>query len=116
MSLIDTNMLGGNSMEYPYADYVPVIKAMSDETRLKIIDMLSCGEMCACDILEELSISQSTLSYHMKILAESGLVNAVRDGAWMRYTLNKKKTDDVITFFKGITSEKENCVCKKMQR
>jgi ArsR family transcriptional regulator len=47
-------------MKHSYADYVPAIKAMSDETRLKIIDMLSCGEMCACDILEEFSISQST--------------------------------------------------------
>lgn len=100
-------------MELSYADYVPAIKAMSDETRLKIIDMLSCGEMCACDILEEFSISQSTLSYHMKILAESGLVKAVRDGAWMRYTLNKEKTDDVITFFACITRDKEDCICKK---
>lgn len=99
-------------MEHSYADYVPAIKALSDETRLKIIDMLSCGEMCACDILEELSISQSTLSYHMKILSESGFVNAVRDGSWMRYTLNKEKTDDVITFFTVITSEKEDCIYK----
>ena len=76
-------------MNQSYAEYVPILKAVSDETRLKIIDMLSCGEMCACDILEEFSISQSTLSYHMRILAESGLVNAIRDGAWMRYTLNK---------------------------
>ena len=100
-------------MEHSYADFVPVIKAMSDETRLKIIDMLSCGEMCACDILEEFSISQSTLSYHMKILCESGLINAVRDGAWMRYTLNKRKTNAVLAFFTDITSEKEDCVCNK---
>jgi len=100
-------------MKYSYADYVPAIKAMSDETRLKIIDMLSCGEMCACDILEELSISQSTLSYHMKNLSESGLVNAVRDGAWMRYTLNKEKTDELKTFFECITSDKKDCVCKR---
>lgn len=100
-------------MERSYAEYVPAIKAMSDETRLKIIDMLSCGEMCACDILEEFSISQSTLSYHMKILTESGLVNGVRDGAWMRYTLNKEKTNDVIAFFTGITCEEEDCICKK---
>jgi ArsR family transcriptional regulator len=100
-------------MEHSYAEYVPAIKAMSDETRLKIIDMLSCGEMCACDILEELSISQSTLSYHMKILSESGLVNVVRDGAWMRYTLNKEKTDEVKDFFTCITKHKEDCICKK---
>lgn len=112
--IIDTyKYKGGNFMKHSYADYVPAIKAMSDETRLKIIDMLSCGEMCACDILEEFSISQSTLSYHMKILSESGLVNAVRDGAWMRYTLNKEKTDEVIAFFTCITNDKEHCICKK---
>jgi ArsR family transcriptional regulator len=100
-------------MVFSYAEYVPAIKALSDETRLKIIEMLSCGEMCACDILEEFSISQSTLSYHMKILTESELVNAVRDGAWMRYTLNKEKTNGVIDFFTSITCEKDDCVCKQ---
>ena len=100
-------------MEHSYADYVPAMKAMSDETRLKIIDMLSCGEMCACDILEEFSISQSTLSYHMKILSESGLVNAVRDGAWMRYTLNKERTEEIKAFFTCIINDKEDCICKK---
>lgn len=100
-------------MIFQYIDYVPIFKALSDETRLKIIDMLSCAELCACDLLEEFSISQSTLSYHMKILSESGLVNAVRDGAWMRYTLNKDKTEDVNFFLSRITREKEDCICKQ---
>lgn len=100
-------------MKHVYAEYVPVFKAISDETRLKIIDMLSGGEMCACHILEEFSISQSTLSYHMKILAESGLVNATRDGAWMKYTLNKDRTKEVLIFITNITSEKESCICSK---
>jgi ArsR family transcriptional regulator len=104
---------GGDFMKYLYAEYVPAFKAISDETRLKIIDMLSCGEMCACDILESFSISQSTLSYHMKNLVDSGLVNAVRDGAWMRYTLNKEKTNAVLEFLAEITSEKEDCICKR---
>jgi ArsR family transcriptional regulator, arsenate/arsenite/antimonite-responsive transcriptional repressor len=103
-------------MKQLYAEYVPIFKAVSDETRLKIIDMLSCGEMCACDILESFSISQSTLSYHMKILVDSGLVNAVRDGAWMRYTLNTEKTKAVLTFFTDITSEKEDCICKNARK
>lgn len=98
-------------MPYSYLEYVPIFKAVSDETRLKILDMLSCGEMCACDILEKFSISQSTLSYHMKILTESGLIHAVRDGAWMRYTLNKEKVDETLAFFKEITTEKESCIC-----
>lgn len=103
-------------MNQLYAEYVPVFKAISDETRLKIIDMLSCGEMCACDILEGLTISQSTLSYHMKILAESGLVNGVRQGIWMRYTLNKDKTNEMLAFFTKITGEKEDCICKKCKK
>ncbi|HEY5557031.1 metalloregulator ArsR/SmtB family transcription factor [Acetobacterium sp.] len=103
-------------MNQSYADYVPAFKAISDETRLKIIDMLSCGEMCACDILDEFKLSQSTLSYHMKILSKSGLVNATRDGAWMRYTLNKDKTNEVLAFLTGITREKEDCICKKCEK
>lgn len=100
-------------MNNTYQDYVPVFKALSDETRLKIIDMLSCGEMCACDILEKLSISQSTLSYHMKILTGSGLVKGLRNGAWMRYTLNLEKNQKVINFISYITYDKEECICKK---
>ncbi len=96
-----------------YAEYIPAFKAISDETRLKIIDMLSCGEMCACDILEGLSISQSTLSYHMKTLTDSGLINAERDGAWMRYTLNKERIGETLYFITSIFSEKEDCICRK---
>lgn len=99
-------------MVQSYAKYVPAFKAISDETRLRIIDMLSCGEMCACDILEGLSISQSTLSYHMKILADSGLVNAERDGTWMRYTLNKERIDATLEFLITITSETKDCICR----
>lgn len=100
-------------MKNVYAEYIPALKAVSDVTRLEIIDMLSCGEMCACDILEYFSISQSTLSYHMKTLVDSGLVNAERDGALMRYTLNKQKVEATLTFLTSITNEKEECICKE---
>lgn len=85
---------------------------MPCKLRLMIIDMLFCGEMCASDILKEVTITQATLSYHMKILTESGLVNATRDGAWMRYTLNKDKTNEVLSFFVQISNDKKDCVCK----
>ena len=98
-----------------YADYVPVFKALSDETRLKIIDMLSCGEMCACEILEKFSISQSTLSYHMKILTECGLVNGVRDGAWMRYTLKNERIEETLSFLNHISHDKDDCICKQSE-
>ncbi|MCL2321118.1 MAG: metalloregulator ArsR/SmtB family transcription factor [Oscillospiraceae bacterium] len=103
-------------MKYSYADYALLFKALSDETRLKIISMLSDNELCACRILSEFNITQPTLSYHMKILMDSSLVNGRKDGSWMRYTLNKEKSDELISFFKDITSgvndsliKKENC-------
>jgi len=99
-------------LESQYTAYLPALKAISDETRLKIIDMISCGEICACDILDTLDIKQATLSYHMKILSECGLVNARRDGAWMRYTLNKEKTENIINFINHITTEKD-CIYEK---
>ena len=87
------------------ADSALIFKALSDETRLKIIDMLSCDELCACDILEEFEITQPTLSYHMKILTESGLVNARKDGAWTRYTLNLELMRSLMIFLEHITSD-----------
>lgn len=98
-------------MENNYADYALLFKALSDETRLKIIDMLSCGELCACDILKSFHITQPTLSYHMKILTECGIVNGTRDGAWMHYTLNPETVNNILAYWKFITSSKEDCIC-----
>lgn len=98
-------------MAYCYAEYVPMLKAISDETRLMIIDMLSCGELCACAILEEFHFTQPTLSYHMKILTKSGLVVGRRDGAWMNYSLNPEKFDLLIKFMSTVTSPKDDCIC-----
>ncbi|WP_217077418.1 ArsR/SmtB family transcription factor [Clostridium baratii] len=82
-------------MKHSYAEYVPMFKALADETRLRIVHMIGDGELCACDILENFNITQPTLSYHMKILTESGLVNGVRDGAWMKYSLNEERINEL---------------------
>lgn len=95
-----------------YADFAALFKALSDETRLKIIDMLSCGELCACDILKPFNITQPTLSYHMKILTECGIVNADRRGAWMHYTLNDEVVKQIYDYWKYLTSDKKNCICR----
>lgn len=100
-------------MAYGYAEYIPVLKALSDETRLKIVDMLSCGELCACKILERFSITQPTLSYHMKILTECGIVTAHRDGAWMHYGLCAERTKELTEFLNALTSPKPDCICQK---
>jgi ArsR family transcriptional regulator len=72
-----------------YKKTVQIFKALADETRLEIVDMLAGGELCACKILENFHITQPTLSYHMKLLTDCGLVIGRRDGAWMRYSLNQ---------------------------
>ncbi|WP_443112458.1 ArsR/SmtB family transcription factor [Dehalobacter sp. DCM] len=82
------------------------MKALSDETRLKIFDMLTDGELCACKILEVFNITQSTLSYHMKILCESGLVIGRRDGVWIRYSINHNKLEVIAGFFNQVTKNK----------
>jgi ArsR family transcriptional regulator len=71
-----------------YTESALIFKALSDETRLRALHMLSSGELCACEILQSFHITQPTLSYHMNILCNSGLVSARRDGAWVRYSLN----------------------------
>ena len=81
-----------------HKNYVPLFKALSDETRLKIIDLLSDGEYCACELLTAFNITQPTLSYHMKILSESGLVVSVRKGAWTRYSLSPERIDELKAF------------------
>jgi ArsR family transcriptional regulator, arsenate/arsenite/antimonite-responsive transcriptional repressor len=92
-------------MKYGSAEYALAFKALSDETRLKIIEMLGHGELCACKILESFNITQPTLSYHMKILTESGLVSGCREGAWTHYTLNKERIAELIGKLSDIQSQ-----------
>lgn len=66
-----------------------VFKAFCDENRLQILEMLRSGEKCACVLLENLQISQSTLSHHMKILCDSGIVVSRRDGKWTHYSISE---------------------------
>jgi ArsR family transcriptional regulator len=103
-------------MKHVHAECVPIFKALADEIRFKIVEMLSCGEMCACDILESFHITQPTLSYHIKILTECGLIDGKRDGAWMRYNINAEKISMVKEFWHCITSEHEICICKDIRR
>lgn len=84
-----------------YADCAALFKALGDETRLKIFGMLSQREVCACDLLAELDITQPTLSHHMKVLTGCGLVNARKDGSWMRYTASAGQLDRMQSFLEA---------------
>lgn len=96
--------------------YATLIKALGDETRIKIFATLAQGERCACKILDELTISQSTLSYHMKILCGSGLVKGRRDGIWIRYTIETEVLESLRGLFDELAAANaepsSNCSCK----
>jgi ArsR family transcriptional regulator len=92
-------------LDKKYGEYALLMKALGDETRVKIFDMLSCGELCACRILEEFKITQPTLSYHMKILCDSGLVDGRRDGVWMKYSINKNGLNTLKDLFDDIGNQ-----------
>ena len=96
-------------------EYALIFKALGDETRLKIIEILSCGELCACDILESFDITQPTLSYHMKILTKSGLVKSRKEGSWIKYSNNDELISKIKNFWNLITTDHENCICKNLK-
>jgi ArsR family transcriptional regulator len=78
-------------MENKYTKDAKAFKVFSDENRLRILEMLYSGEKCACVLLEELEITQPTLSHHMKILEESGVITVRKDGKWSNYSICQEK-------------------------
>lgn len=88
-------------MDNKYKRNAKVFKAFCDENRLEILEMLQSGEKCACKILKELMIVQSTLSHHMKILVDSGIVTARKEGKWTYYSLSEEGTQ----YAKGLLEE-----------
>ena len=67
-----------------------IFKALCDENRVRILALLKGGEKCACKLLEAMDIVQPTLSHHMKILCDSGLVVSRKEGKWMHYSLSRE--------------------------
>ncbi|MGD9569144.1 MAG: ArsR/SmtB family transcription factor [Sedimentibacter sp.] len=92
--------------EKDFEENYKVMKALSDINRMKILNILTNGEMCACKILEEFNIKQPTLSHHMKVLTECGLVISKKEGKWMHYKLNVEKIECFQKFITNLTSIK----------
>lgn len=98
-------------MEQIYVDTAKMLKAISEPKRLRIVDMLSSGELCACVILEAFNITQPTLSHDMKVLSEAGVVSSRREGKNIYYSLNK----DALAVMHGtlgrMFEDKADCIC-----
>lgn len=82
-------------------EYANMFKAIGDETRLFILKkLITNDELCACELLEMVTCNQSTLSHHMKILTDSGLVIARKDWKWVHYSIKKEKVELLNNYLK----------------
>jgi len=93
-------------------DMAQFYKALGDETRLKIIELLFNKELCVCDIFDAFNLSQPAISHHLKILKQAGVVNDTRMGKWIYYGLNPERLEEVDLFWQQIkrgAAEKTPC-------
>jgi ArsR family transcriptional regulator, arsenate/arsenite/antimonite-responsive transcriptional repressor len=83
---MNTTILNGPAAE----EVVTRLKALADEKRLRIVELLAGGERCVCHLQEDLDIAQPLLSFHLKKLKEAGLVMDRREGRWIHYSLDRE--------------------------
>lgn len=85
-----------------------IFKAFCDENRIKILQLLQSGEKCACMLLEEMNITQPTLSHHMKILCDSGIVTGRKEGKWMHYSISEAGIECAQEYLTSLGNHKED--------
>ena len=86
-----------------------LFKALGDENRIRVLKQLTGGEKCACKLLDALSVTQPTLSHHMKILCDSGLVSGRKEGKWMYYSISESGAEEAIHLLRALTTVSCNC-------
>lgn len=91
-------------METGYKEIAKIFKALSDERRLRILELLRYGEKCTCVLTEEIKMPQSSLSYHMKILSEAGIVTGREDGKWTYYQISRQGSEKASAILREITA------------
>ena len=94
--------------EKDYVQNAKIFKAFCDENRLKILELLQTGEKCACVLLERLNIGQSTLSHHMKLLVQSGIVSSRNSGKWTYYSISLEGARTAATLLAQLTEVHED--------
>lgn len=101
-------------MTTTYEESAKIFKALSDERRLRILELLHSGEKCTCTLTDEVNMPQSSLSYHMKILCEAGIVTGREDGKWTHYQISKQGSEKALALLKEIIAVSEtNSFCDK---
>lgn len=92
-------------MENLYEKNSKIFKALGDAKRLEIVSILSEGEKCACELLEYFKFTQPTLSHHMKVLMDCGIVDLRKKGTWNHYSLNNKNANRIVLFLMETITE-----------
>lgn len=87
-----------------YVELSVMLKALADPNRLKIVDLLSNGSLCACDILEHFDFTQPTLSHHMKVLEKAGVIFVTKNKSWHHYSLEYEFMKQVVGMLEEILS------------
>ena len=87
-----------------YEKNARIFKAFCDANRLQILELLQTGEKCACKLLEALDIGQPTLSHHMKILCDAGIVTGRKEGKWIHYSFHPEGIAQARELFDKITT------------
>jgi len=91
-----------------YEQNALIFKAYCDESRLRIIDLIKQGETCSCILLEDLTITQPTLSHHMKILIDSGIVTSRKQGKYTMYKLSTEGLNESMRIMEEILKTSES--------
>ena len=91
-------------MEHRFTNDAKIFKALCDEKRLMILELLQSGEKCACVLIDKMDMGQSGLSYHMKILCESGIVTSRQEGKWTHYSLSKSGSEYALKRLRFLTT------------
>ena len=84
--------------------------ALSDETRLQLVELLAEGEQCVCDLTDTLKSSQSRLSFHLKTLKEAGLLQDRREGRWVYYSLDPAALEELKAMLQSIKARSRTAV------
>ena len=95
-------------MEDVYTMRARVFKALCDERRQRILELLRGGEKCACMLMEAMDMPQSSLSYHMKILCDSGIVHSREEGRWTHDRISRQGSESAIALLREMTTVRES--------
>lgn len=98
-------------MAFKHHQAIKVFKALADDNRLEIMEILMSGAKCGCELLDALKVGQPTLSHHMHILCEAGLVDACKEGKWMRYSLSADGSAQARDLTERYTLSPEQACC-----